>query len=618
MMRVLLLAPVLLLALADVGRAAERLPNILWLTTEDIGPELGCYGDSYAVTPHLDQFAARSIQYTNAWSNAPVCAPARTAIISGLYPSSTGSEHMRSLTRLPNSFQMYPVSLRDAGYFCINLVKEDYNLAKPEGLWDPVPNKQNPWPTLKSHQPFMAVLNHTGTHESQIRKRPHVWKHDPAKAPIPSYHPDTLEVRQDWAQYYDNITEMDRWFGEQLKQLEAQGLSEETIVFFFGDHGSGMPRHKRWLYNSGLRVPLLVHVPERYRHLIPDGIAPAGRCDRLVSFVDLAPTLNSLAGREAPSYLQGHAFLGKHAVPPPPYLYGFRGRMDERIDLSRTVRNQRFHYIRNYFPHRVQGEYLAYMFQTPTTQKWRELFVAGQLNEAQRRFWERKAPEELYDLHTDPEEIHNLIDSPDHAAILKELRAANTSHLLQVRDVGFLPESELHRDESMTPYEIGHDKNRYPLAEILRMADAASGSLPESSAILRQGVKHSDPTVRFWAVTGLLIHGQREVEVHHDTLRTMIQDDPSSSVRIVAAEALGKFGEEADLRTAIDVLIELAEPQQDGPYVSLAALNALDHLKERSPQVRERVQELDFPGKIDAMRGGEYFTRMKSSILSHR
>ncbi len=614
MTRLLLLLPVLFITLAGPVYSAEERPNILWLTAEDIGPHLGCYGDSYATTPNLDRFAARSILYTNAWSNAPVCAPARTTIISGMYPTSTGSEHMRSLTRLPEPFQMYPVELRRAGYFCINHVKEDYNLAKPEGLWDQAPRK-NPWPKLKNHQPFMAVFNYTGTHESQIRKRPHVWKHDPAKAPVPSYHPDTLEVRQDWAQYYDNITEMDQWFGEQLKQLEAQGLSDNTIVFFFGDHGSGMPRHKRWLYNTGLRVPLLIHVPERFRHLVPEGVSPTGPCDRLVSFVDLAPTLNRLAGQKPPEYLQGSAFLGKNTAPPRRYLYGFRGRMDERIDLSRTVRNERFHYIRNYFPHLAQGEYLAYMFQTPTTRKWNELFLAGQLNEAQRGFWEPKPPEELYDLEADPEEIHNLVNSPEHAEILEELRRANTEHLLRIRDVGFLPEAEFHRGKDLTPYEIGHDQDRYPLEEILRMADAASGLLQESPAILAQGLKHSNDAVRFWAATGLLVHGQQTVETHRDVLRTMIQKDPSPSVRVAAAESLGQSGHSDDLLAAVDVLLDLANPQREGPYVSLAALNALDHLKERSPSIREGVQHLDLPEKIDAMRGGAYHTRMKEAIL---
>jgi len=607
-----------ILVLLVCGRqlpAGER-PNILWLTSEDMGPHLGCYGDTYATTPHLDNFARKSILYLNAWSNAPVCAPARTTIISGLYPSSTGSEHMRCLTQLPKQFHMFPVYLRQAGYFCVNPGKEDYNLVKVGNVWDDV-SKQNPWPDLKDHQPFMAVLNNIGTHESQIRKRPHVWKHDPAQAPIPAYHPDTQEVREDWAQYYDNITDMDLWFGQQLQHLEDHGLAENTIVFFYGDHGSGMPRDKRWLYHSGLHVPLLVYVPERFRHLIPKDVPATGHCSQNVSFVDLAPTVISLAGQRPPQHLQGNAFLGSYAAPPQKYTYGFRGRMDERIDLSRTVRNERYHYIRNYFPHRIQGEYLAYMFQTPTTRKWKELFLAGRLNEAQSQFWKPKSPEELYDLEADPEEIHNLVNSEKHAEVLNELRQVHVDFVLRIRDVGFLPEAELHRrSPELTPYELGHDPHLYPLEEILRMANAASAPVPDAPEILAQGLEHKDDHVRYWAVTGLLIHGQKEVLAHQERLRTMLRTDPSSSVRIAVAEALGQYGDSKDLSSAMDCLIEFAHPEQYGAYHTLAALNAIDHLKEKVPSVPERVRLIPLPDKVSIMRSENYSRRLADFITS--
>lgn len=594
--------------------ASER-PNILWLTAEDIGPQLGCYGDRYARTPHLDQFATRSILYLNAWSNAPVCAPARTTIISGMYPCSTGSEHMRSLTRLPDRFHMYPVYLRQAGYFCVNPGKEDYNLAKIGRVWDKV-SKQNPWPELKEHQPFMAVLNHTGTHESQLRKRPHVWQHDPVQAPIPAYHPDIPEAHEDWAQYYDNITDMDAWFGQQLQRLKDQGLAENTIVFFYGDHGSGMPRDKRWLYNSGLRVPFLIHVPERFRDLIPQDVPAQGDCRQLVSFVDLAPTVISLAGQKPPEHLQGNAFLGSYAAAPQQHAYGFRGRMDERIDFSRTVRNERYHYIRNYLPHRIQGEYLDYMFQTPTTRRWRELFLAGKLNEAQSRFWQPKPAEELYDLARDPEEIHNLVDSAEHADILKKLRQAHVDHVLRIRDVGFLPEAELHRRPELAPYELGRDPELYPLQEILRMADAASEVVPDAPTILAQGLKHADGTVRYWAVTGLLIHGKPAVMTHHEQLRTMLRTDSSASVQIAAAEALGRYGDDSDLSSAVDCLIGLADSEKYGPYHALAALNAVDHLKEKAPSIVARVRQLPLPDEFSSIRNENYPRRMADAIIA--
>src|SRR6266545_2020752 len=284
---------------------AER-PNILWLTCEDIGPQLGCYGDAYADTPNLDRLAAGGMRYRYAWSNAPVCAPARTTIISGLYPPSTGSEHMRSMTSLAPEMKMYPTLLREAGYYTSNNAKEDYNLEHTGKVWDESSQRAH-WRKRAPGQPFLSVFNFLITHESQVRTRPHKWIHDPGKAPVPPYHPDTLEVRQDWAQYYDNITTMDGMEAKVLKELHDDGLTDSTIVFFYGDHGAGMPRSKRWPYNSGLHVPLIVHVPEKFRHLAPKEYRPGGTSDRMAAFVDLAPTVASIAGIKPPAYMQGSA-----------------------------------------------------------------------------------------------------------------------------------------------------------------------------------------------------------------------------------------------------------------------------------------------------------------------
>src|SRR6185436_1973247 len=273
-----------------VRGAAPARPNILWITCEDIGPHLHACGDDYSVTPNLDKLCRRGSIYMNAWSNAPVCAPARTTIISGLYPTSTGSEHMRSMTVMPAGWKMFPGYLREAGYYCSNNVKEDYNLEKPPGTWDESSARAH-WRKRASGQPFFSVFNLTITHESQIRTRPHSLVHDPAKVRLPAYHPDTIEVRQDWAQYYDNITTMDGQGGRVLAELEKDGLADDTIVFFFGDHGSGMPRSKRWPFNSGLNVSIIVHIPEKFRHLAPSEYAVGAKNNRLVGFIDLAPTM---------------------------------------------------------------------------------------------------------------------------------------------------------------------------------------------------------------------------------------------------------------------------------------------------------------------------------------
>lgn len=573
------------------ARAVDR-PNILWLTCEDIGPHLGAYGDKYATTPNLDRFAARSLRYRTCWSNAPVCAPARTTIISGLYPTSTGAEHMRSMTRLPAGMKMYPQYLREAGYYCTNNSKEDYNLEKPGQVWDESSAKAH-WKNRKAGQPFFAVFNILITHESQIRRRPHTLVHDPAKAPLPAYHPDTPEVRHDWAQYYDNITTMDQQIGSRLKELEDAGLAEDTIVFFYSDHGSGMPRSKRWPYDSGLHVPFIVHVPKKFQPLAPKDYTPGGQTDRLASFVDLAPTVLSLAGIQPLEAMQGIAFLGKFAGPPRTHLHGFRGRMDERYDMVRSVRDQRYVYVRNYLPHKVYGQYLDYMFQTPTTRVWKQLYDEGKLKPPQTYFWQIKPAEELYDLQTDPDEVRNLAGSAQHQDILKRLRQVQQEQARAICDVGFLPEDEIHsRSTASSPYEVGHDDRKYPFARIFDTAELASSLQSKVEPQLKQALGDPDSAVRYWAVLGLRMRGQEAVRSSQTELRNALGDS-APSVRIAAAEALGKYGNADDLKLALPVLLELAPLSKNNLYLSVLALNALDELGKKAAPGLDVIKSAD-------------------------
>ncbi|MCS7026056.1 MAG: sulfatase [Bryobacteraceae bacterium] len=560
------------------ARGENRRPNILWITCEDMSPHLGCYGDAYAISPNLDELAKRSLRYRVAWSNAPVCAPARTAIITGMYPPSTGSEHMRSFTKLPPSMRMFPCLLREAGYYCTNNVKEDYNLEHTGQVWDESSNRAH-WRKRRPGQPFFSVFNFTVTHESQVRRRPHQLVHDPAKVRLPAYHPDTPEVRQDWAQYYDNITVMDALAGKVLRELQEDGLAEDTIVFFYSDHGAGMPRSKRWPYNSGLHVPLIIHVPERLRHLAPADYQPGGWTDRLVSFVDFAPTVLSLAGIRKPPYYQGHAFMGQFNEPEQPFLYGFRGRMDERYDMVRSVRDRHYIYIRNYMPHRVYGAHIAYMFEMPTTQKWHELYLAGKLNDAQKRFWESKPAEELYDLQADPDEVQNLAESKAHRAILERMRAAQLDLARKIKDVGYLAEAEIQtRSAGDAPYAMGHDPARYPADKVIAMADRATRKRRPPSRLLAQALQDEDSGVRMWAAIGLRISGPNAVLAHQPELERCLSDR-SPAVQIAAAEALAKFAAPEAAQKAIDVLLDRANLHRHGFYVALQALNALEELR---------------------------------------
>jgi uncharacterized sulfatase len=563
---------------ASMSRAQQpERPNILWITCEDTGPHIGTYGDPNANTPHLDRLAARGQVYDHAWSNAPVCAPARTTIISGMFPTSTGSEHMRSLARLPRDFHMYPVYLRQAGYYCTNNSKEDYNLAHTGKVWDESSSTAH-WRKRAAGQPFFSIFNFTITHESQVRRRPHTLTHDPARVRVPAYHPDTPEVRHDWAQYHDNITTMDGLAGEVMQQLQADGLAESTIVFFYGDHGPGMPRSKRWPYNSGLHVPMILHVPERWKQLAPKGYRAGAHTQRLVSFVDLAPTALSLAGIQPPAHMQGTPFAGRFEGAEPEFLHGFRGRMDERYDMVRSVRDKRFVYIRNYMPHQIYGQYIEYMFQTPTTKVWKERYDAGTLNDAQKRFWETKPREELYDLRNDRDEVRNLAGDPAHKSTLERMRKAQRDHALKIRDVGFLPEDEIHkRAVGSSPYEVGHSP-AYPLERIMAAADA-----PTPAAW-----SDTDSAVRYWAAM------QAGAANEKDLVRALKDNAPG--VRIMAAQSLGLHGKPEHLPDCLAVLEQYAPADTNGVYLSMLAMNAIGALGQKAATLRDKVAAM---AKVD-------------------
>ena len=563
----MLAALLLMLPTAETPSDSPR-PNILWISSEDNGPHLGCYGDEYAITPNLDSLAARSLRYDKCWSNAPVCAPARTTIITGMYGPSIGSEHMRSLVERPPGIELFPAYLAAAGYYCTNPGKTDYNVND-----GPMPGRRSDendtltscWvqPQKRSHyrnradgQPFFHVYNSTISHESKIRSPRPFEKlvHDPDAAPVPPYHPDTPEVRMDWAQYYSRITQMDAEMGKQLADLKTAGLDEDTIVVYWGDHGSGMPRSKRTPFNSGLHVPLIVHIPEKFAHLRPDDYAAGGSTPRLVSFVDFAPTMLSLAGIDPPKHLQGRAFAGQYEAEPKRYLYGFRGRMDSRYDPVRSITDGRYVYVRNFLPSRPHGQFLAYQFETPTTRVWKTLFDAGQTDPVQSRYWSRKAPVELFDLQADPHEVVNLLGPDGDDAALETaatLRDALTQWQAEIHDIGLMPEGAMHHlieQTGRTAYELARDESVYDIDRVLELAASSTPSEPVPGA----GAPVAE---QYWAV-------QRGAGLPPGTEPASLLERPSPSVRIAAAERLIRRGEAVG--QALDTLVACGDPTAEG------------------------------------------------------
>ncbi len=443
---------------------SRQMPNILWISTEDINPDLGCYGDSYAVTPNIDKLAAQGVRYTNVYSHAGVCAPTRSGIITGMYPTTIGTHHMRCKGVPPAYVKCFSEYLRAAGYYCTNNVKTDYQFDPPPSAWDQNSNKAH-WRNRGKDQPFFAIFNFTVSHESQIRNRtegmlkrlnalaPHE-RHDPDKAVLPPYYPDTPLVRQDWAQYYDIITLTDKLVANVIKELDDDGLAEDTIVWFWGDHGRGLPRAKRWIYDSGLRVPLIIHVPEKWLKLAmpdnPDAVKPGTVNDDLIAFIDFAPTMLSLAGIKIPNYIQGKAFLGSQKAKPREYIFAARDRMDEAYDLIRAVRDKRYKYIRNYMWYLTRGQDIDYMNQMPTIQEMRRLNAEGKLEGPQKQYFEPIKPiEELYDTATDPHEVKNLAGDPKYKDVLRRMRVIHAKWVRETGDIGLIPEPEF--DEMKRP-----------------------------------------------------------------------------------------------------------------------------------------------------------------------
>jgi N-sulfoglucosamine sulfohydrolase len=438
------------------ARPAPR-PNIVWISNEDMSPRLGAYGDTLARTPILDRLAKQSIRYSNAFTTAPVCAPSRAAIITGMYQNAIGAQHMRTtedtVPELPGPYlavppfyvKAFPEYLRAAGYYTSNRAKTDYQFGVPFTIWDDLGQTAHWRNRPDKSQPFFSVFNLEVTHESRIFPSSPARKGKPlvtdlSKLQVPPYYPDTPLVREELGRVYDNIADMDSEVGEILKQLDDDGLTENTIVFYWSDHGDGVPRAKRSLYDSGLRVPLMIRWPKT---LAPPG-APGTVSDELVSFIDLAPTVLSLAGVEIPTHLQGRVLLGARATAAPEFVFAARDRMDIEYDMMRSARDPRFLYIRNFALELPYAGHIVYRNQSAIMQEWLRLQAEGKLT-GPAALWMRtsRPAEELYDTRTDPHQIKNLAAEPAHRATLARMRKAVTDWMLRINDQGLINEAEM-------------------------------------------------------------------------------------------------------------------------------------------------------------------------------
>ena len=553
-MKSLLLLFILLSALSIYSKP----PNILWITAEDMSPVLGCYGEPDAKTPHIDALAKQSVRYTNAFASAPVCSPSRSCLIQGTYPTTLGTQQMRSGFPLPAYMKGFPTLLRMQGYYSTNNVKTDYNSGNYQEIikssWDENSDSAHWQNREEENKPFFSVFNLMTSHQSRSMVWPHErfekeiqsklstdQIHNPAKVTIPPYYPDTPIVRKTVARFHDCVSAMDKEVGDILKQLEKDGLSENTIVFFFSDHGSGMPRHKRALLDSGMHVPLLIRFPEKWKKYAP--CKPGSTTDRMVAFVDFASTVLSLSRSPIPDYMQGKPFLGPDEVKPRTYIFGHRDRVDEVRDLARSVRSKKYLYIRNYMPHLGYNQPTAWPDLGEIRHEFYRLADPKKMTPPQWHFaGPTRSVEELYDCDKDPQNLQNLSGSTSHKKVLNRLRRELNNHLKESRDLGFLPEYEAWKlFENSSGWELANS-GKVDLQIISKAAEQVAQAKENSLLV---NLKSRNPSVRYWGAIGLNAYQKEISNEAKKALRTALGDS-SPSVRIEAANALILHGEVED------------------------------------------------------------------------
>jgi len=567
-----------LLGLLSLCATAQDKPNILWLTSEDNNvTHIGAYGNEVAITPNIDALAKEGFRYTHCYSNTAVCSATRTSWITGMNGVSMAGHNHRSNVKVPeDKVIFYPQQLRKAGYYAVNTGKTDYNTrsdSRLKSLWN---SSKLDWKKLKENQPFFQVINHASSHESRAMGLDHNYPKDKVK--IPPYHPDTDEVRANYGYYYKNVTKMDANIGKALASLKELGLEDNTIVIYNSDHGGPLPRGKRYLYNSGTHCPLIIRIPEKYKHLWPAEKA-GSTVDRLVSFIDMPSTWLSLAGATIPANYQGEIFLGKDQTPEPQHIFHFRGRNDGKIENARAIRDKQFLYVRNYIPYVPRGQHLPYQWKIPMQREWENNFKAGSLDANQSRFFREKAKEELYAVDKDSFCLTNLAQNPEYKEVLKRLKKQLDTSQMEHVDAGLIPESELnHRaaQNSLTPYEVIHSKDLYDLEAYMHVAGLALDQNPELYSELKIMLNHEDSGVRHWAVCGLFMI-RDQVDVVGDVKPLL--EDKSETVRAMAAWTLIELNQSEMAYKVFEDLL------QSKTYAEIEVLNYIDWMGDKNKRL---------------------------------
>jgi len=574
-------------------------PNILWIVTEDNSIHyMNLYTKGGAEMPAISQLANQGVVFNNAFSNAPVCSVARSTIITGVYAPRIGTQYHRkmSMVKLPEHIKPLPAYLNQAGYYTSNNAKEDYNFIKENKVWDESSKKAS-YKNRKEGQPFFHVQNFHNTHEGQLhfnsKQLTSALETNELDSIMPfPFHPDTPTFRYTQSLYYNHHKDVDKEMGKFLKDLKDEGLMDNTIIFYYGDHGGVLPRSKGYLYETGLNVPMVVYMPEKWKHLNPFKIG--SRTSTFVDFVDLVPTVLSLAGVNIPKGLDGTPFLGKNIdkteIEKQDITFGYADRFDEKYDLVRSVRKGKYKYIRNYQPFNVDGIYNFYRYKMLAYKEWYKLFQEGKLNDIQSQFFKPRHPEALYDIENDPYETQNLASSIEHQMKLLDLRNILSNHLMNQPDLSFFPEPYFLENGLENGLDFGQ-KNKELIKKLIQTANLNLEPYNEVKNEISEALDNKNPWVRYWGLITCSSFGT-EASEHLEKINFLFKNDSENLVRIRAAEylMLNDFNIDSG---EINNLLKNAKSETEANLM----LNSLALIKTKNPNYKLDFSKSFYPEK---------------------
>ncbi|PQJ79609.1 sulfatase [Polaribacter porphyrae] len=581
---------------------AQEKPNIVWITIEDTSPQfIGCYGNKNASTPNIDKLAKEGIKFTNAFATGTVCSASRSAIITGVPTYKIGTGNHRSNFPIPDFIHGFPYYLKQHGYYTSNNVKTDYNVADEKVMiaesWDES-SKKATWSNRKDKkQPFFSVFNFAASHQSRTMSMPfdwykkYVWNYLPEEDRIgdkdfemPAYFKDSPEMRKQFARVYNSIKLTDNRIGKLLQKLEDDNLKENTIIFFYADHGEGIPRAKTNGINLGYRVPFIVHFPEKFKHLSPWGKVGSVSSE-LINFEDLAPTLISLSGGKVPDYLKGRVLVGKNRDQERNHLLLSSDRADNGPDLTRTITDGKFVYSRNFQPFTPEMRYIRYIEQAEITQQMRKDLKVGTLNDVQENIFKTRPFEVLYDIENDIWESNNLANNPKYEAVLQKMRKQLDNAILKARDVHFATEYKIAEiSKETTPYQFRLNEEKYPFQKIYKVASLSGKKGKKIARKQAKYLKSNTEEIRYWAITGFLSQEKEFIACYKKEI-TKALDDKFPPVKITAAAvSFEHFGD----KKSENILKEFSK--SNNLDLALLSINYLLYINNKQPFI-ETIQE---------------------------